>query len=135
MMDAIEARVVDMNAEALGIPGSQLMENAGKLSAEFIMSLSKPSKIAIVCGTGNNGGDGYVIARHLSNSGFGVKVVICGDRNKIKGDAKINLDVLERMHHRIPQHPPHHLQLACTTQCQQLKYFYRFFSEPQYKLM
>ena len=76
MIDPIEARVIDLNAEALGIPGSQLMENAGKLSAEFIMSLSKPSKIVIVCGTGNNGGDGAVIARYLDEAGWRVTLAL-----------------------------------------------------------
>jgi NAD(P)H-hydrate epimerase len=54
-------------------------------------------RVCIFCGTGNNGGDGYVITRHLLNKSFKVAVVLCGDRNKIKGDAKINLDILERM--------------------------------------
>lgn len=76
MIDAIEARVVDVNAEALGIPGDQLMENAGRFSAEFIMSLSKPSKIVIVCGTGNNGGDGAVIARYLDKAGWRVTIAL-----------------------------------------------------------
>ncbi len=81
----------------LGIPGVVLMENAGRSCAELIKEklrgVTNP-KVCIFCGTGNNGGDGYVIARHLLNSGFEVVVVICGDRNKIKGDAKINLDIL-----------------------------------------
>jgi hydroxyethylthiazole kinase-like uncharacterized protein yjeF len=84
----------------LGIPGVVLMENAGRSCAEFIKeklkSIAKPA-VCIFCGTGNNGGDGYVIARHLLNSGFKVVVVICGDRTKIKGDAKINLDTLEKL--------------------------------------
>jgi NAD(P)H-hydrate epimerase len=76
------------------------MENAGRGCAELIeeklADVAEP-KVCIFCGTGNNGGDGYVIARQLRNSGFGVTVVVCGDRSKIKGDAKINLDILERM--------------------------------------
>jgi NAD(P)H-hydrate epimerase len=77
-----------------------LMENAGRSCAEFIASKSSEvarPKVCIFCGTGNNGGDGFVIARHLSNSGLRVTVVICGDRSKIKGDAKTNLDILERL--------------------------------------
>ncbi len=84
----------------LGIPGVVLMENAGRSCAELIKDKLKGKsepKVCIFCGTGNNGGDGYVIARHLLNSGFAVTVVICGNRSKIKGDAKINLDILERM--------------------------------------
>jgi NAD(P)H-hydrate epimerase len=82
----------------LGIPGVVLMENAGRSCAELIkdkLTETDRPKICIFCGTGNNGGDGYVIARHLINSGFEVVVVICGDRSKVKGDAKINLDILE----------------------------------------
>jgi len=90
----------------LGIPGTVLMENAGRSCAELIKEklgdIEKPS-VCIFCGTGNNGGDGYVIARHLLNSGFEVKVVICGDREKIKGDAKLNLDILEAMGQAIEQ--------------------------------
>jgi NAD(P)H-hydrate epimerase len=88
----------------LGMPGVVLMENAGCSCAELIkekLAGIAKAKVCIFCGTGNNGGDGYVIARHLLNSGFGVVVVVCGERGKIKGDAKINLDVLERMGQRI----------------------------------
>lgn len=76
------------------------MENAGRSCAELIkekLAGTANPKVCIFCGTGNNGGDGYVIARHLLNSGFKVVVVICGDRAKIKGDAKINLDIVEKL--------------------------------------
>ena len=89
-----------------GIPGVVLMENAGRSCAELIkekLSGIPSPKVCIFCGTGNNGGDGYVIARHLLNSGFGVAVVIVGDRSKIKGDARINLDILERLGQPIEQ--------------------------------
>lgn len=90
----------------LGIPGTVLMENAGRGCAEFIKEklagIAKP-KVCIFCGSGNNGGDGYVIARHLLNNGFAVTVVICGDRDKIAGDAKTNLDILERMNWPVEQ--------------------------------
>jgi NAD(P)H-hydrate epimerase len=93
----------------IGIPGVVLMENAGRSCAELIKeklkAVSRP-KVCIFCGTGNNGGDGYVIARHLLNSGYKVQVVICGDRTKIKGDAKINLDILEKLHQRVEKLNP-----------------------------
>ncbi|UCF17218.1 MAG: NAD(P)H-hydrate epimerase [Phycisphaerales bacterium] len=96
-----QVRAVDAWAiNELGIPGVVLMENAGRGCAEFIRDkladVAEP-KVCIFCGTGNNGGDGYVIVRHLVNNGFCVTVVVCGDRTKIKGDAKINLDILDRM--------------------------------------
>jgi len=101
VMSRDEVRAFDRWAiNELGIPGVVLMENAGRSCAELIKDkladIASP-RVCIFCGTGNNGGDGYVIARHLLNSGFSVVVVIIGDRNKIKGDAKINLDILERL--------------------------------------
>lgn len=96
-----KVRAIDAWAvNTLGIPGVVLMENAGRSCAELIKDKLRGKaepKVCIFCGTGNNGGDGYVIARHLLNSDFDVTVVVCGDRGKIKGDAKINLDILERM--------------------------------------
>jgi len=107
LMTKDQVRAVDSWAiNTLGIPGVVLMENAGRSCAELIKeklkSIAEP-KICIFCGTGNNGGDGYVIARHLLNSGFKVTVVICGDRHKVKYDAKINLDILEKMGQTIEQ--------------------------------
>lgn len=101
VMTRDQVRALDAWAiNTLGIPGVVLMENAGRGCAELIeeklKGLAAP-KVCIFCGTGNNGGDGYVIARQLINSGFEATVVVCGDRGKIKGDAKINLDILERM--------------------------------------
>ena len=107
VMSRDEVRAFDAWAiNELGIPGVVLMENAGRSCAELIKEkltgVSNP-KVCIFCGTGNNGGDGYVIARHLLNSGFEVAVVICGERGKIKGDAKINLDVLEGLGQKTEQ--------------------------------
>lgn len=105
VMTREQVRGVDSWAiNQLGVGGVVLMENAGRSCAELVKeklaAIANPS-VSIFCGTGNNGGDGYVIARHLLNSGFNVSVMICGDRSKIKGDAKINLDILERMGQRI----------------------------------
>jgi NAD(P)H-hydrate epimerase len=101
VMSRNEVRAFDSWAiHTLGVPGVVLMENAGRSCAELVKeklgSVAGP-KVCIFCGTGNNGGDGFVIARHLSNSGLRATVVICGDRNKIKGDAKTNLDILQRV--------------------------------------
>ncbi|MGB7583085.1 MAG: NAD(P)H-hydrate epimerase [Sedimentisphaerales bacterium] len=101
LMSRDEGRAFDAWAiNELGIPGIVLMENAGRGCAQFIIeTLSKIKKpvVCIFCGTGNNGGDGFVIARHLFNAGFAVTVVVCGSINKIRGDAKINLDILTRL--------------------------------------
>ena len=107
VMTKEQVRAVDSWAiNTLGVPGVVLMENAGRSCAELIKEKLKDvaaPKVCIFCGTGNNGGDGYVIARHLLNSGFEVVVVICGNREKVKGDAKINLDILERLGRPIEQ--------------------------------
>jgi hydroxyethylthiazole kinase-like uncharacterized protein yjeF len=107
LMTKEQVRAVDSWAiNTIGVQGVVLMENAGRSCAELIKDKLKDiaaPKVCIFCGTGNNGGDGYVIARHLLNSSFEVVVVICGNREKIKGDAKINLDILERLGQPIEQ--------------------------------
>src|SRR4030042_5746460 len=116
LMTRNEVRAFDSWAiHTLGMPGVVLMENAGRSCAELIRQKLADfihPKVGLFCGTGNNGGDGYVIARHLINSGFEVAVVICGDRNKIKGDAKINLDILERMGQPIEEIDPGESHIA-----------------------
>jgi len=107
VMTRAQVRSFDSRAiNTLGIPGVVLMENAGRSCAELIKeklaAVPGPS-VCIFCGTGNNGGDGFVIARHLVNSSFNVTVVIAGDRGKIKGDAKTNLDILEQTGRTIEQ--------------------------------
>ncbi len=85
----------------LGIPGVVLMENAGRNAASRIVSFSsgEPGPIAVVAGGGNNGGDGFVIARHLVNRGRDVIVYLVAPRKKIAGDALINLEIIERLGH------------------------------------
>lgn len=101
VMTRDQARAFDARAiNIIGIPGVVLMENAGRSCAELIREKLKHMalpKVCIFCGTGNNGGDGFVIARHLKNYGFAVTVVIFGDMDKIKGDAKINLNVVQSL--------------------------------------
>lgn len=91
--------------EEYGLPGIVLMENAGAGAARIISELNReepgscPSPFIILCGPGNNGGDGYVVARHLFNSGFPVEVFLCFDPAGINedSDAGINLAVIRRM--------------------------------------
>lgn len=76
------------------------MENAGLNAARWILDHlqnHRHSSVVIVCGAGNNGGDGYVIARHLINRRVPVSVILCAPREKISGDALMNLTILERM--------------------------------------
>jgi NAD(P)H-hydrate epimerase len=68
MMHPLESKVLDINSEALGIPAGQLMENAGRAVAEAVQSGFPSGKILVVCGGGNNGGDGAVAARYLAEA-------------------------------------------------------------------
>ncbi len=84
----------------LGIPGIVLMENAGRGITQIALEMlqqAAQSHVAIFCGAGNNGGDGYVVARHLLNHGATVSVFVLTERQKIKGDALTNLEILEKM--------------------------------------
>lgn len=85
MISGKETKVLDSNAEFYGVPNDILMENAGKGIAEFIKNRykSKIEKILIICGLGNNGGDGFVAARYLSNT-YLVSVFITGKEKDIK---------------------------------------------------
>ena len=75
---------IDSNAEELGIPKSSLMENAGKTVADHIIDTLDPCKIVIFAGTGGNGGDGFVAARHLLNNGYNIELFFIGHPGKIK---------------------------------------------------
>ena len=92
-------REVDrMAIEDYGVHGTVLMENAGAGTARAIRAYWPDAEmVAIFCGSGNNGGDGYVIARHLINAGIEPVIYMMADREKIKGDAKVNLDIVTRM--------------------------------------
>ena len=94
-------RAMDKQAiENMGVPGIVLMENAGAGTAKIIMSDYEEQIIkgvCIFCGIGNNGGDGFVIARHLWNNGYDVQIYLIGSSDKIKGDAKINFDIVDKM--------------------------------------
>lgn len=86
--------------KSAGIPGVVLMENAGRSCAEIIieqLNKSAGRKVCIFCGTGNNGGDGFVIARHLVNAGFEAVIAVLGNITKIKGDAEINYKIASNM--------------------------------------
>src|SRR6056297_1947627 len=84
--------------EEIGIPGAVLMENAGRGMADRVtekFAELAPGPVLILAGKGNNGGDGYVIARHLNEKGWQVQTLVLAERSDIGGDAKLNLDILE----------------------------------------
>jgi NAD(P)H-hydrate epimerase len=96
-----EVRAFDRYAiETLGVPSIALMENAGRQIADaarrMIEGLLDP-RVLVLAGRGNNGGDGFVVARHLAIDGIRPDVVVVAPRDHIEGDADINLRILERM--------------------------------------
>lgn len=96
-----QIRELDILAiEHVGIPGLVLMENAGRAVAEFVYQiLANPprAKVVVLCGPGNNGGDGYVVARMLRNAGVPAGVVLAAARDRVRGDAAANLRIYERL--------------------------------------
>ncbi|MGB2796486.1 MAG: NAD(P)H-hydrate epimerase [Phycisphaerae bacterium] len=94
-----EIRAFDRYAiEVLGLPGIVLMENAGRQIAEAARAMlagRAKSRVVILAGPGNNGGDGFVVARHLAIAGIRPEVALLAPREKIVGDADTNLRVLE----------------------------------------
>ena len=100
-MTRSQVRAVDRWAiEVLGLPGVALMENAGRGAADAAQTLiadtTRP-RVAVLAGAGNNGGDGFVLARHLRLRGIVADTFLLAPREKIAGDARINLDVLENL--------------------------------------
>jgi NAD(P)H-hydrate epimerase len=92
---AAQMRAIDRRAmDEMGIPGPILMEAAGIAFAqgctEELGGSVTGKRILMVCGRGNNGGDGYVAARHLSGVGARVTVVLAAEPNEIKGDAAVH---------------------------------------------
>jgi NAD(P)H-hydrate epimerase len=77
---------------AAGTPGIELMENAGKAVFREIMLRWSKRPALVLCGPGNNGGDGYVVARLLQEEGWPVRTAALGEPGKLKGDAKIAYD-------------------------------------------
>jgi hydroxyethylthiazole kinase-like uncharacterized protein yjeF len=101
-MQLIDKRTI----HEIGIPGVVLMENAGiqtVLAMEHFFGDLGDKRVCIVCGKGNNGGDGLVIARHLFNRGILVHVVLLAKRTDLNGDAKINLEVALMMNIKITE--------------------------------
>ncbi len=90
-LSAEESRNVDWLAKSQGhIMGIVLMENAGRGIADILLAENPKGKVVICCGRGNNGGDGFVIARHLNAAGVDVQVLLFADPKELMGDACMN---------------------------------------------
>jgi NAD(P)H-hydrate epimerase len=96
----LQSRAIDRIAvEKYHMPSILLMENAARATADLADELlsHKPAQIKILCGPGNNGGDGLAIARHLHNRDHVVQILLLGEPAKYKGDALINWKIVEAM--------------------------------------
>jgi NAD(P)H-hydrate epimerase len=97
IVSASEMRTIDrVTSERFGVPSLTLMENAGTAVADFVLH-HYPSAVTVgvVCGRGNNGGDGFVAARRLDEAGRDVRVILLADPSELRGDSA---EMFERMH-------------------------------------
>ena len=96
VLNAAQMREADRRTiEDIGIPSLVLMENAGRqvvAAIEAIHSDLAERQVAVLCGRGNNGGDGFVVARTLLQRGIDVSVFLIGRVADVRGDARVNLE-------------------------------------------
>jgi NAD(P)H-hydrate epimerase len=96
-LDRAQVREVDRRAiEDYGLSGLVLMENAGRGVADVLCRLGIAGPVVVCCGKGNNGGDGFVIARHLDLRGHAVRVLVWADAGELRGDAGVNFQILRK---------------------------------------
>lgn len=95
VLSADEMRAAEAAAIAAGTAPAALMEAAGAKTAELVMRAWTKRPVAVVCGPGNNGGDGFVAARVLSEAGWRVRLGLIGDKDALKGDAKLMAGLYE----------------------------------------
>src|SRR5579863_6004134 len=92
-----QTREVDRRAAAeYGMSTLVLMENAGRGVADTLCRLGVSGPVVICCGKGNNGGDGFVVARHLDLRGVRVRVLVWADAGELSGDAGANFGILQK---------------------------------------
>jgi NAD(P)H-hydrate epimerase len=92
-----QVRQIDRRAiDDFGMSGLVLMENAGRGVVETMLGLGVRGPVVICCGKGNNGGDGFVIARHLDARGTPVRVLLFADPAQLQGDAAANWSILDK---------------------------------------
>ena len=89
LLTAAETREVEARAIAGGLSAKAMMEAAGEAAASFILRTMSPCPAAVLCGPGNNGGDGFVVARKLKEAGWPVRLALLGARASLKGDAAL----------------------------------------------
>ena len=93
-----QVRALDRRAiDEFGVPGIVLMENAGRGAAEVLTRLGIHGRVVICCGKGNNGGDGFVIARHLAIHEVAVRILLFCAPEELSGDAAINQRIAAKL--------------------------------------
>jgi len=98
VLKATEMAEIDRKTiEETGVPGVVLMENAARGVVSVVFDRIKGKNALVVCGVGNNGGDGFAVARNLFNYGYNVDVVLLSSPEKLKGDAKVNFGILKNL--------------------------------------
>lgn len=103
LLTSQQAKSIDIKAkDILGISTLVLMENAGRhIAEEAIKTLPGKRNVAIFCGKGNNGGDGFVTARHLLTYGIKPDIFLGGMISEIRNEARINLEILLKLNQKI----------------------------------
>jgi len=101
VLNSAQMREADRRTiEEIGIPSLVLMENAGRqvvAAMEAMYTDLSDRQVAVLCGRGNNGGDGFVVARTLLQRGVDVSVFLIGNVSEVRGDARINMEILGRL--------------------------------------
>ncbi len=95
LLSLAEMYRADRLAVEAGVAGVALMERAGGAVADAVMAREQPGPVLVLCGPGNNGGDGFVAARHLTTAGWPVTLALLGARDKLKGDAAHHANLWE----------------------------------------
>jgi hydroxyethylthiazole kinase-like uncharacterized protein yjeF len=88
VLNVAQMNAADRLTMAAGTPGSLLMQRAGEAVVRELMRRWTPRPVSVLCGPGNNGGDGFVVAVRLAQSGWSVRVALLGDINSLRGDAQ-----------------------------------------------